>query len=165
MFLLHAGSAISVWRDNQAARDTRYAVSKSKGAASKQTIASRTMIITGLVLLAFLFLHLWQFRFGPTTPAYQTTLPGHAGEVWNLHLIVVETFKNPIWTALYVAVMILLGFHLRHGFWSAFQSIGGCAAATYPMRTLPAPVRTAARPARIGAPVMPGAPPTIASVP
>lgn len=124
VFLLHAGSAISVWRDNQAARDTRYAVSKSKGAASKQTVASRTMIITGLVLLAFLILHLWQFRFGPTTPAYQTTLPGHAGEVWNLHLIVVETFKNPIWTALYVAVMILLGFHLRHGFWSAFQSIG-----------------------------------------
>ena len=121
LFLAHAVSAISVWRDNRAARDTRYVVSKSKGAASKQTIASRTMIVTGLVLLAFLILHLWQFRFGPD---YRTALPGHSGDVWDLHRIVVDTFKNPIWTGVYVAVMILLGFHLRHGFWSAFQSIG-----------------------------------------
>ena len=121
LFLAHAVSAISVWRDNRAARDTRYVVSKSKGAASKQTIASRTMIVTGLVLLAFLILHLWQFRFGPD---YRTALPGHAGDVWDLHRIVVDTFKNLIWTGVYVAVMILLGFHLRHGFWSAFQSIG-----------------------------------------
>ena len=121
LFLAHAVSAISVWRDNRAARDTRYVVSKSKGAASKQTIASRTMIVTGLVLLAFLILHLWQFRFGPDN---RTALPGHSGDVWDLHRIVVDTFKNPIWTGVYVAVMILLGFHLRHGFWSAFQSIG-----------------------------------------
>jgi succinate dehydrogenase / fumarate reductase cytochrome b subunit len=121
LFLAHAVSAISVWRDNRAARDTRYVVSTSKGAASKQTIASRTMVVTGLVLLAFLILHLWQFRFGPD---YRTALPGHPGDVWDLHRIVVDTFKNPIWTGVYVAVMILLGFHLRHGFWSAFQSIG-----------------------------------------
>ena len=121
VFLLHAGSAISVWRDNTAARDSRYVVSKSKGAASKQTVASRTLIWTGLVLLAFLILHLWQFRFGPD---YRTALAGHAGDVWDLHRIVVDTFKNPLWSGLYVAVMILLGFHLRHGFWSAFQSIG-----------------------------------------
>jgi len=121
LFLAHAVSAISVWRDNRAARDTRYVVSKSKGAQSKQTLASRTMIVTGLVLLAFLILHLWQFRFGPD---HRTALPGHAGDVWDLHRIVVDTFKDPIWTGLYVAVMVLLGFHLRHGFWSAFQSIG-----------------------------------------
>lgn len=121
VFLLHAAAGIAVWRDNRAARDTRYAVSKSKGAASKQTIASRTMIWTGLVLLIFLIIHLWQFRFGPD---YRTALAGHAGDVWDLHRIVVETFKQPVWTIAYVVVMILLGFHLRHGFWSAFQSIG-----------------------------------------
>jgi succinate dehydrogenase / fumarate reductase cytochrome b subunit len=79
------------------------------------------MIWTGLVLLAFLILHLWQFRFGPD---YRTSLAGHEGEVWALHRIVVETFKQPLWVGIYVAVMVLLGFHLRHGFWSAFQSIG-----------------------------------------
>lgn len=125
VFLLHAVSAITVWNDNRRARQTGYAMKRSKGAASKQTLASRTMIITGIVLLVFLVVHLWQFRFGP---AYMTTLPSHDGgparEVWDLHRIVVETFKQPIWVGIYVAVMVLLGFHLRHGFWSAFQSIG-----------------------------------------
>jgi succinate dehydrogenase / fumarate reductase cytochrome b subunit len=121
VFLIHAFSAISVWLDNRRARESRYVVAKSKGAQSKQTIASRTMIWTGIVLLVFLIVHLWQFRFGPD---YRTTLAGHPGEVWDLHRIVVETFKNPVWVAVYVAVMALLGFHLRHGFWSAFQSIG-----------------------------------------
>ena len=51
VFLLHAVSAITVWRDNRRARESRYAMKRSKGAASKQTIASRTMIVTGLVLL------------------------------------------------------------------------------------------------------------------
>lgn len=121
LFLAHAVSAISVWLDNRRARKSGYVMKKSKGAASKQTLASRTMIVTGIVLLVFLVVHLWQFRFGP---AYMTTLPGHEGEVWDLHRIVVETFKQPVWVAIYVAVMVLLGFHLRHGFWSAFQSIG-----------------------------------------
>jgi succinate dehydrogenase / fumarate reductase cytochrome b subunit len=121
VFLAHAVSAISVWLDNRRARGSRYVMAKSKGAQSKQTIASRTMIWTGVVLLVFLVVHLWQFRFGPD---YRTTLAGHPGEVWDLHRIVVETFKDPMWVGIYVAVMVLLGFHLRHGFWSAFQSIG-----------------------------------------
>ncbi|MEW6269801.1 MAG: succinate dehydrogenase cytochrome b subunit [Thermodesulfobacteriota bacterium] len=123
VFLLHAVSAITVWRDNRRARDARYTVARSKGAASKQTIASRSMIVTGLVLLVFLVIHLWQFRFGPgEAQGYVADLNGQ--EVWDLHRIVVETFKQPAWVAFYMTVMVLLGFHLRHGFWSAFQSIG-----------------------------------------
>jgi succinate dehydrogenase / fumarate reductase cytochrome b subunit len=121
VFLLHAVSAINVWLDNRAARSDRYVMKRSKGASSKQTVASRTMIVTGLVLLFFLVVHLKQFRFGPD---YQTSLPGHLGPVWDLHRIVVETLKQPVWMGFYVACMVLLGFHLRHGFWSAFQSIG-----------------------------------------
>jgi succinate dehydrogenase / fumarate reductase cytochrome b subunit len=94
---------------------------RSKGAASKQTVSSRTMIVTGLVLLVFLVIHLKQFRFGPD---YHTSLPGHLGDVWDLYRIVFETFQQPVWVIFYVVVMVLLGFHLRHGFWSAFQSIG-----------------------------------------
>jgi succinate dehydrogenase / fumarate reductase cytochrome b subunit len=123
VFLLHAVSAIVVWRDNRRARQARYAVTRSKGAASKQTIASRTMIWTGIVLLVFLVIHLWQFRFGPgEAQGYVADLNGR--EVWDLHRIVVETFQQPAWVAFYMGVMVLLGFHLRHGFWSAFQSIG-----------------------------------------
>ena len=121
VFLLHAVSAITVWRDNRRARQSRYTMKRSKGAASKQTVASRTMIVTGSVLLFFLIVHLKQFRFGPD---YLTTLPGHPGEVWDLHRVVVETLKQPVWAGFYVVCMVLLGFHLRHGFWSALQSIG-----------------------------------------
>jgi len=123
VFLLHAVSAIVVWRDNRRGRTSRYTVARSKGASSKQTIASRSMIVTGIVLLVFLVVHLWQFRFGPgEAQGYVAMLDGR--EVWDLHRIVVEVFKDPVWVAIYVAVMILLGLHLRHGFWSAFQTIG-----------------------------------------
>src|SRR5262249_39919236 len=123
VFLLHAGTAIAVWRENRAGRTARYALVASKGGASKQTLASRSMIVTGVVLLVFLVIHLWQFRFGPgEAQGYVARLDGH--EVWDLWRIVVETFKQPLWVAFYLGVMILLGLHLRHGFWSAFQTIG-----------------------------------------
>jgi succinate dehydrogenase / fumarate reductase cytochrome b subunit len=38
--------------------------------------------------------------------------------------MVYATFKNPIYVFIYEAAMIMLGLHLRHGFWSAFQSLG-----------------------------------------
>lgn len=123
VFLLHAVSAIVVWRDNRRARRSRYVVKRGEGGPSRRTLGSRTMIWTGLVLLVFLIVHLWQFRFGPgEAQGYVTMLDGR--EVWDLHRIVVETFKQPVWVAIYMTVMVLLGLHLRHGFWSAFQTIG-----------------------------------------
>jgi succinate dehydrogenase / fumarate reductase, cytochrome b subunit len=59
------------------------------------------------------------FRFGPY---YTVTVDGV--EMRDLHRLVVEVFRNPVNVALYVAVMVLLGLHLRHGFWSALQSLG-----------------------------------------
>lgn len=123
VFLLHAGSAIRVWLDGRGARRARNSRHASKGGPSKQSLASRSMIVTGLVLLLFLVIHLWQFRFGPTE-AQGYVAPLGNREVWDLWRIVVETFKQPAWVAFYTAVMVLLGLHLRHGFWSAFQSIG-----------------------------------------
>ncbi len=53
---------------------------------------------------------------------YTTEINGQATR--DLQALVVETFANPWWVALYVGVMTMLGFHLRHGFWSMFQSLG-----------------------------------------
>ncbi|MDG2304906.1 MAG: succinate dehydrogenase cytochrome b subunit [Candidatus Binatia bacterium] len=123
LFLLHAISAIQVWRDKKKARSIQNSVVASKGAPSKQTVYSRTMIVTGSVLLAFVVLHVAQFRFGIFGGLdYTTTIDGK--EVRDLYRLVAETFKNPLWVGGYVAVMVLLGSHLRHGFWSAFQSVG-----------------------------------------
>lgn len=123
LFLLHAVSAVAVWWDGRQARSDRNTVVASKGPPSKQTFASRTMIITGSILLVFVVLHVVHFRFGPgMAEGYVTTVKGEQAR--DLYRLVVETFKQPVPVIAYMAVMLLLGFHLRHGVWSAFQSLG-----------------------------------------
>jgi succinate dehydrogenase / fumarate reductase cytochrome b subunit len=53
---------------------------------------------------------------------YTTTIDGE--EVRDLYRLVIEEFQKPWYTLFYVVCMFLIGFHLRHGFWSAFQSLG-----------------------------------------
>ena len=123
VFLAHAYAGMTVWRDKQRARGTGYTQVASKGGPSRQTLGSRSMAVTGVVLLVFLVIHLYQFRFGPSeAQGYVANL--HGEKVWDLNRIVVEHFKQPLWVAFYMGVMLLLGLHLRHGFWSAFQTIG-----------------------------------------
>ena len=119
----HVLSAVAVYNDRRAARNVRYAVVASKGGSSKQSVFSRSMIVTGSVLLVFLVVHVWQFRFGPSIAEGYVTLL-HGEPVRDRYRLVAETFQNPLWVVFYLAVMVLLGFHLRHGFWSAFQSLG-----------------------------------------
>lgn len=123
LFALHAASAVSVWWDGRRARTHRNTVVASKGPPSKQTWASRTMIVSGGILLVFVILHVLHFRFGPgMAEGYVTTLNGEPAR--DLYRWVVETFKQPVPVVAYMLVMLLLGFHLRHGVWSAFQSLG-----------------------------------------
>lgn len=128
LFAAHAVTAIQVYLQKRAARQHRYTVVGSKGPPSRQSLSSRTMIVTGSVLLVFLVWHVIQFRFGAF---YTTTLEGHP--VRDLYRLVYEVFQNPLWVGAYSAVMLLLGFHLRHGFWSAFQSLGALGPKTRPL--------------------------------
>jgi succinate dehydrogenase / fumarate reductase cytochrome b subunit len=122
-FLVHIVFALMVTQRNRAARPIAYQATSSKGGKSLSNISSRNMIITGLVLLAFLALHVWQFRFGSgKSTGYVTEIKGV--EVEDLHRLVHETFTNPLFVTIYVGAMLFLGLHLRHGFWSAFQSLG-----------------------------------------
>jgi succinate dehydrogenase / fumarate reductase cytochrome b subunit len=118
-FLVHIWSALMVYWDKLKARPSGYSVYRSAGWTSRQTLSSQTMIYTGIILLAFVIWHVMTFRFGPY---YTVTVDGV--EMRDLHRLVVEVFSNPLNVALYVAVMVLLGLHLRHGFWSALQSLG-----------------------------------------
>jgi succinate dehydrogenase / fumarate reductase cytochrome b subunit len=77
------------------------------------------MIYTGAVLFIFLIIHLKTFKFGPN---YTTDVDGV--EMRDLHGLVWEVFQSPGYVTWYVAAMVLLGSHLWHGFWSAFQSLG-----------------------------------------
>lgn len=122
-FVLHILSALTVYFDKQRARPARYAVSGDAGGTSRKTLSSKTMIYTGLVLLVFVPWHVISLKFGPgIDEGYMTVLDGAL--VRDLHRWVIEYFQNPVHVALYVIVMLLLGFHLRHGFWSMIQSLG-----------------------------------------
>jgi succinate dehydrogenase / fumarate reductase cytochrome b subunit len=120
-FVTHIVSGVSVALDKRRARPAGYAVERSKGGPSRQTFSSRTMILSGLVLLIFTAVHLKTFKYGPD---YRTTLDGV--EVRDLYRLVVEKFSrgHELYVLFYVGAMLFLGFHLRHGFWSAFQSLG-----------------------------------------
>jgi succinate dehydrogenase / fumarate reductase cytochrome b subunit len=119
VFAIHIVSAITVWLGKRRARPERYAVQKSTGNPSRQTIFSRSMIYTGILLLVFLVLHLKTFKWGPHYEATYGDLV-----VRDMHRLVVEVFTNSGYVLWYEIMLILLGFHLRHGFWSGFQSLG-----------------------------------------
>ncbi len=119
ILLFHMVSAISISIGKKKARPVAYAKTGNAGEPSKKTFSSKTMIWTGLLIFAFIAIHLKTFKFGPN---YSSTVDGV--EMRDLHTLVWEVFQNPIYVVWYVGALIFLGFHLRHGFWSAFQSLG-----------------------------------------
>ncbi len=115
--VVHIAVGIKIHIGIHQARPVDYSEYASAGEPSRQTLSSRTMIVSGLVLGFFLIVHLATFKFGP-----YYTLPGSSHR--DLSRLVLETFHKPGYTAGYVTVMTVLGLHLRHGIWSALQSIG-----------------------------------------
>ena len=78
------------------------------------------MTYTGAVIIIFTIMHLFHLKFGEII--MYTTADGMY--IRDLYTVVYKFFGN-IWNTLfYIVVMVLLGFHLSHGVWSAFQSIG-----------------------------------------
>ena len=115
--LIHIYIGSKIYIGKRQARPIDYAEYDSAGEPSRQSLSSRTMIFSGLLLGLFLVGHLATFKFG----AYYE-IPGTARR--DLSRLVFETFHKPTYTAGYVVVMSLLGLHLRHGLWSALQSLG-----------------------------------------
>ena len=117
MVIVHMAIGITIYLGKQKARQAAYAQYESAGEPSRQTLASRTMIFSGVLLGLFLVGHLATFKFGPVYP-----LPGSGDR--DLARLVFETFHKPAYTAGYVLILSFLGLHLRHGIWSALQSLG-----------------------------------------
>lgn len=126
--LLHIAVGISVFSGRLRARPKNYSEYQSVGENSYQSFSSRTMIITGTVLAVFIGLHLWTFKFGPY---YPTELNGKSAR--DLARLVVEVFHKLPYVLGYSAVLLGLGFHLRHGVWSAVQSLGALHAGIRPV--------------------------------
>ncbi len=117
MVCIHAAIGINIYWGKRQARQIAYAEYESAEAPSRQTLASRTMIVSGLLLGLFLVVHLATFKFGKIY-----TVPGSADR--DLARLVFETFQHPGYTAGYVVILSFLGLHLRHGIWSALHSLG-----------------------------------------
>lgn len=103
---------------NNSARTVKY--SKYQGSANASWV-SRNMIITGLVVLAFLGLHFYDFWVHEMTYKYIESNPE---DPTRYYAETVQKFQ-PVWrTVLYAVAFVLLALHLWHGFASAFQSLG-----------------------------------------
>lgn len=119
LFVLHVFKAVTNWARNNSARPGNYERKEWAGHTSRKSVASTTMIYTGVVIFVFTILHLVTFKFGPW---YETT---HDGETMrDLYTLVVEVFQKPAYVIGYTVVMALVLLHLRHGVSSAFQSLG-----------------------------------------
>ncbi|MET1258446.1 succinate dehydrogenase cytochrome b subunit [Flagellimonas sp. DF-77] len=103
---------------NKKARTVSYA--KFKGSANAPWV-SRNMIYSGLVVLAFLGLHFYDFWIHEMTYKYVAANPE---DPTRYYAETVEKFA-PFWrTVIYVVSFLLLSLHLWHGFASSFQSMG-----------------------------------------
>jgi succinate dehydrogenase / fumarate reductase, cytochrome b subunit len=103
---------------NRSARPIGYA--KNNGSANS-TWSSRNMIISGLVVLAFLGLHFYDFWFPEMVYKYVEVNPL---DETRYYPELVHKFIDPIRTGIYCLSFVLLFFHLWHGFGSSFQSMG-----------------------------------------
>jgi succinate dehydrogenase / fumarate reductase cytochrome b subunit len=109
--ILHAFLGVVVWWRNRVARSQQYVEFRLK---DNTPFSSRITIWTGSVIFIFLVVHLNSF-FVPSRIT-ETHLP--------LYDLVAQAFQNPWYDGFYILALILLGYHLKHGFQSGFQTLG-----------------------------------------
>ena len=118
--LAHVVYSIILTRSNKTARPIGYAISKSE---TNSAWSSRNMGVLGTIVLIFIVIHLQGFWY----KMHWGNLPmvEYNGEQYkDLFSIVQFAFQEEWLVALYVLSMVFLGFHLSHGFSSAFQTLG-----------------------------------------
>jgi succinate dehydrogenase / fumarate reductase cytochrome b subunit len=89
------------------------------------TWMSRSMAILGTLIFMFLVLHISKFWWSSrVTHDLRPVSYGNGVEMHDLYLRMYEVFQNPVIVVIYVLSVLFLGFHLWHGFHSAFRSMG-----------------------------------------
>lgn len=119
--IVHVWMAILLAGENRAARPQNYA----RDVTVQASYASRTMLWSGLIILAFILFHLAQFTLLVVEPKYSHLiyiLDGH--EVADVYATMILGFANPAVSGFYILAVWLLCVHLSHGVSSMFQSVG-----------------------------------------
>ncbi|HYU61954.1 MAG TPA: succinate dehydrogenase cytochrome b subunit [Solirubrobacterales bacterium] len=110
--IIHVAGVLELWKRNREARPAGH----RDAPVIRRTLAARTMMITGLLLLAFIVFHILHF----TTRTIHPTPLGSGTVYSNLYL----AFQEWWLVAIYVGAVVLLGFHLYHALWSVTQTAG-----------------------------------------
>ncbi len=117
-FALHIVATIQVTWQNRQAKPTKYVVRVYQ----RSTIASRTMIVSGLIVLCFVIYHLLQFTVLATNPEFRDLHDAQGRH--DVYRMVVLGFQN-LWVSFfYILSLFLLTNHLSHGFASLTQTLG-----------------------------------------
>jgi succinate dehydrogenase / fumarate reductase cytochrome b subunit len=114
MAVLHILVAVKLNLANRAARPVAYAVKNYR----KASVSSRTMVLTGLLLLFYILFHLAHFTWRLTSPEIGAL--GH----YDVYAMLILAFSNPLMSGLYILAMIVMGMHLSHGVSSLWQTLG-----------------------------------------
>ncbi len=108
--IIHVSLGLILFFENRRARPVRYTMDKSGGG---RTFSSQTMPYTGLLILGFIGVHLSNFSHHLVDQTNRT--------IWQ---ITAEVFSHRGYLAFYLFSMIIVALHVRHGLWSAFQTVG-----------------------------------------
>ncbi len=114
-FIVHIVFAFVVTWQNKKARGNQAFESKS---ATDTSWVAKNMLILGLIVLGGLFIHLSQFWSKMQLQEWKGFESVKGSDV------LIETFSKLYNVILYIVWILSLGFHLIHGFWSAFQTLG-----------------------------------------
>lgn len=117
--VLHIWFTISLALDNRRARPVAY----EKKSHVKATFASRSMALSGLLLLAFVIYHIAHFTVRVTDPRF-ALLKADPLNRYDVFSMMVYGFQNVFVSGFYIVAMFLLALHLSHGTSSFFQSLG-----------------------------------------
>jgi len=123
MVVLHIWAGIKLSAENRAARPKGYGTYQIVAAS----YASRTMLVSGIVLLAFIIYHLLHFTVQVQGINFASTNfltledAKHHHDIYNMMII---GFSQPLVSIFYIVSMCLLSLHLSHGIGSMFQSLG-----------------------------------------
>ncbi len=135
--VIHIWAATVLTLENNKARGGAYGFKHT----IRATLASRTMRLSGYVVLGFLFYHLAHFTLGGVQAAtFKESLPSYemrheyrvagfpvidaGAKVPDVHSMVILGFQHPVVSLFYIIAVGLLSFHLLHGFESLFQTLG-----------------------------------------
>ena len=129
-FVLHIVTTILLVKQNREAREVRY----EKVARVQATWASRTMAISGLIVLSFVIYHLLHLTVRSTDQRFKPIAQGGAlASEYDVHSMLILSFQHPLVTGFYLLSVFLVCLHMSHGMSSMVQTLGLNSKKTMPL--------------------------------